>query len=387
MNGSPRIFKLKLITLTMIVLFCIMAVIYFIAYVSTRDTIEKQLSLNAQALAVSIARLVMEDVDSYKAFLETKDVNSDYYSRMQASFMTIKINSNVKYIYSERKIDENTFEYILDAEMIEHQDYSPPGSIEETDHRREIVYATERPAAFHFFKQQRWGVLISGFAPIFDHDGQMLGLIGVDIDNSDIYASLRRLQIILFALYAGIFLAILLFLIRYADTFLEPLFKDNLTGAYSKRYSENLIREEIAAAVKEHHGLALMMLDLDHFKNINDTYGHAFGDKVLSNISEIIKKSLRKCDHFIRYGGEEFIALLPQVTESQTKEIAERIRQAVCKNEIFNEEMNLPVKMTISIGIAALADSTVSVLQLIEQADKALYAAKITRNSICFFEE
>jgi diguanylate cyclase (GGDEF)-like protein len=386
MGGFTKAFKLRSIAVTMSILFCIMAAVYFIAYVSTKNTTEKQLSLNAKALAVSIACIVMEDIDGYKNFVQTKDIYSEYYRRMQSIFLTIKVNSNVKYIYSERKIDENTFEYILDAEMIEHHEYSPPGSIEGTDPRRETVYATERPAAFHLFKQSRWGVIMSGFAPIFDHDGTMLGLVGVDIDNSQIYTSLNRLQIVLLALYIGFTIIILLLLLRFADTFLEPLFKDKLTGAYSKRYSEKLIQKEITAAVKSGKKLSLMMLDLDHFKNINDTYGHGFGDKVLSVVSETIKKSLREQDYFIRYGGEEFIALLPRVAENPAKDIAERIRQSVNKNEILNEEKNIPVKMTISIGIATLADAAVSVQELIERADRALYTAKIRRNSVCTFE-
>ena len=363
-----------------------MGAVYFVAYVSTKNTTEKQLSLNAQALAVAIACIVMEDIDGYKTFLETKDIHSDYYRRMQANFMTIKVNSNVKFIYSERKIDGKNFEYILDTEMIGHRDYSPPGSIEETDLRREAVYATERPAAFHLFKQSRWGDLMSGFAPIRDHDGKMLGFIGVDIDSSQIYNSLNRLRVMLFAVYVGMTIIILLLLLRYANAFLEPLFKDKLTGAYSKRYSEKLIQEEITSAVKRRKELSLMMLDLDHFKNINDTYGHGFGDKVLSGVSEIIKKSLREQDYFIRYGGEEFIALLPRVAENQALEIAERIRQAVSKNEFFNEEKNMFVKMTISIGIANLADSAISVQEFTERADKALYAAKIKRNCVSIFE-
>jgi diguanylate cyclase (GGDEF)-like protein len=386
MGGFPQAFKLRLIALSMAVLFSIMAAVYFAVYVSTKDTIEEQLSLNAQGLAVAIAYIVMEDVDGYKTFLETKDIHSAYYRRMQSIFTKIKADSNVKYIYTERKIDARTFEYILDAEVIGHPDYSPPGSIEEADPRRDIVYSTERPAAFHLFKQSRWGVLISGFAPIRDHDEKILGIVGVDIDSSQLYNSFDRLQIILLAIYVGMTVITMLVFMKYADVFLEPLFKDKLTGAYNKRYAEKLIQEEIAAAVKGRKELSLMMLDLDHFKNINDTYGHGFGDKVLSFVSETIKKSLRENDYFIRYGGEEFIAIIPHVAENRAKEIAERIRHAVGESEIFNEEKNMFVKMTISIGIANLKDAAISVQEFIGSADRALYVAKVTRNCACTFE-
>jgi len=305
---------------------------------------------------------------------------------MQACFMLIKASSIVEFIYTERKINEKSFEYILDAEEIGHPDHSPPGSIEEADPQREAVYSTGRPAAFNLAEHSRWGSLVSAYAPIHDHSGEILGIAGIDIDSSNLYGSLGRLHKILLAIYVGMTVIILMVLIKYADVFLEPLFKDKLTGAYSKRYSEKLIQEEIAAAIKARKELSLMMLDLDHFKNINDTYGHGFGDKVLSFVSETIKKSLREKDYFIRFGGEEFIALIPHVAENRAMEIAERIRQAVGESELFNEEKNVFVKMTISIGIANLKDSAISAQEFIERADKALYAAKVTRNCVRSFD-
>jgi len=386
MGGFTQVIKLRLIALSMAILFGIMGVVYFPVYVSTKDAIEKQLRLNAQALAVAVAGIVMEDVEGYKMFLETKDAHSEYYRRMQASLMKIKANSNVKYIYTERRIDEKTFEYILDAEVIGSPGHSPPGSIEEKNSQKEVVYATGQPTAFNLDKDSRWGNLVSGFAPIRDHNGEMLGIAGVDIDSSQLYGSLGRIQILLLAIYLGMAAIILFLLIKYADVFLEPLFKDKLTGAYSKRYCEKFIQEEIAAAVKKRKALTLMMLDLDHFKNVNDTYGHGFGDKVLSFVSETIKKSLREKDSFIRYGGEEFIVLLPHVAKNRAMEIAERIRAAIEEGDVFNEEKNVFVKMTISIGIASLMDSSVSVPEFIERADKALYAAKVRRNCVRTFE-
>jgi len=240
--------------------------------------------------------------------------------------------------------------------------------------------------AFNLTEDAKWGAAVSAYAPIYNDNGEILGIVGVDIDSAELYSSINRLQVILLAIYAGMIVITFLVLMKYSNAFLDPLFKDKLTGAYTKRYSENLIQEEIAAAVKRRKELSLMMLDLDHFKNINDTYGHGFGDKVLSSVSETIKKSLREKDYFIRFGGEEFIALIPHVAENRATEIAERIRQAVGENEIFNEETNVSVKMTISIGIANLKDSAISVQEFIDRADKALYSAKVKRNCVCAFE-
>ena len=386
MDGGLKAFKLRLIALAMAILLGIMVVIYFAVYVSAKDTIEKQLRLNAQTLAVAAACIVEQDIDGYKAFSESKDTNSDYYLQMHEIFMTIKANSNIRYLYTERKIDEKSFEYILDAEIIGHHDHSLPGTIEEIDLQREFVYATEQPTVFNLANHPIWGSLVSAYAPIVDKNGEILGTAGVDIDSSELYNNLVRVQIMLLVTYFGIAVVTLLILLKSANTVFEPLFKDKLTGAYVKRYSEKLIQEEISDAVRRRKDLSLMMLDLDHFKNINDTHGHIFGDVVLSAVSNAIKKTLREKDYFIRYGGEEFIVLIPQASNKQAIEIAERIRKSVSDTEILNEEKNLIIKITISIGIAYLNDSAVSVQEFIACADRALYAAKVTRNCVRTFE-
>ena len=371
----------------MTVLAGIIAVIHGAVYIITRSVIVGEIKLNAQAVAVAIACDVMENLEDYQSFAENKDVQSQYYRRMQGIFANIKANSNVRFIYTERKIDEKTTEYILDAEPPDSPDYSPPGKREENDSDKEIVFSTGRPAVCKIVKFAKWGQLLSAHAPIFDEKNEVVGIVGVDIDISKLYHYMNHLQIVLLMVYVAIISAVLWILNTYSDTFLEPLFKDKLTGAYTKRYSESLIQEEIAVAVKSHKNLSLMMLDLDHFKNINDTYGHNFGDKVLSSTSDAIKLSLRARDYFIRYGGEEFVVLIAGVAEERALDIAERIRRSVEANEIFNEEKDLNVKMTISIGVTNLKDTAISAQELTEQADKALYIAKENRNCVSVFQD
>jgi diguanylate cyclase (GGDEF)-like protein len=225
------------------------------------------------------------------------------------------------------------------------------------------------------------------YAPFFDRDGKFIGLAGVNIEAQRLFDYLRRLQMILFVIYTVIVGVVGWVLFRYSNAILEPMYKDKLTGAYTKRYAEKLIHDEIATAIKGHKDLTLMMLDLDHFKNVNDTYGHGFGDKVLTSVSGIIKKSLREKDYFIRYGGEEFLAVVPGVGEDLAVNIADRIRHVVETREVFNEEKNVLVKTTISAGVASLKDTDVSVQVFVDQADQALYEAKKTRNSVSLYEQ
>ena len=387
MSRFHRWFELRLVLLSMTALVSVIAIIHVVVYIMARNVIEEQIKMGAQGLAAAVANHVMENIEDYKSFMETKDVNSDYYRKMQAYFASLKAESNIRFIYTERKIDEITIEFLLDAEPIGSDDYSAPGERNKNDPQREKVYSEKHTAGFKLTHYPEWGWLLGAYSPIFDHDGEMLGIAGVNVDASLLHDYLNRLQMVLFSIYAVIVGMASLILMKYIKVILEPLFKDKLTGAYTKRYSEKLIQEEIIVAVKERKDLALLMLDLDHFKRINDTYGHEFGDKVLSSTSEIIRQSLRQKDYFIRYGGEEFIVIVPSINKKNAKEIAERIRRAIEESEIFNEEQGIPIKVTISIGIANLAHSAsaLSVTDFIDQADKALYAAKKSRNCVSVF--
>jgi diguanylate cyclase (GGDEF)-like protein len=320
--------------------------------------------------------------------METKDVHSKYYQRMQAYFAGVKIDSNIKFIYTERRIDAETSEFILDGEPIGSPDYSAPGSTDPTDSYQESVYATAMPVSFKLTDNLKWGRLLGAYAPILDRNGAVLGIAGVDIDSSNLYGHLDSLQWMMLITYLLIAGLVFLVLMKYSNTILEPMLKDKLTGAYNMRFFMNFIQDEIKAAAKNQTDMALMMLDLDHFKNINDTYGHGFGDAVLTSVAKTIGGSLRKTDYFFRYGGEEFLVMIVKTKLEMVLAIAERIRAAVEQNELFNREKNIPVKMTISIGISNLGSQDASgANELLEKADQALYAAKETRNTVSLFED
>ena len=385
MDKLYKTFKRRLMLLCMAFLIFIMAAIQITVYVASNNVVMEQLESSAKGIAVSIASSLMWNIEEYKLFLETKDADSEYYRRMQAYFANIKANSKVTYIYTERKINDETIEYILDAEPIGSQRYSPPGAVEPNDPQREEVYSTGIPAGFMNTDYSEWGRLLGAYAPIFSADGEVLGLVGVDVDGSHIYSHLNRLHATLLVVYVIILGLSWISLSKYSHVILDPLLKDKLTGAYSKRYFEKLLQEEIKHSIRHKKNLALMMLDLDHFKNVNDTYGHVFGDKVLSSVSEIIKNSVRPDDYFIRYGGEEFVVMTAGTKINKVLEIAERIRVAIENNPVFNEERKLYVKITISIGVSNFDNLDLNARELIENADKALYNAKVKRNMVSLF--
>lgn len=161
--------------------------------------------------------------------------------------------------------------------------------------------------------------------------------------------------------------------------------KDDLTEVFVRRYFLQRFKEEFKRAVKHHLSLALLMLDLDHFKQHNDKYGHLVGDRLLKDIADIITSTVREIDLVGRFGGEEFALVLPDTDVSGAKLVAERIREQIQKHNfrIYDETVNI----TASLGICSYPDNTLIFDDLINYADMALYRAKNEgRNRWCVFE-
>ncbi|MEW6067751.1 MAG: diguanylate cyclase [Nitrospirota bacterium] len=149
---------------------------------------------------------------------------------------------------------------------------------------------------------------------------------------------------------------------------------DDLTGLLNRRALIEEMEKEVHRAERYNSKLAMIICDIDYFKGINDTYGHDIGDEVLKGVSHLIKESMRNIDIIGRYGGDEFILILPQTSLDGAKEIAERVRLSVEKFEMPVEEDI--VKTTLSIGVAEFNPAREDIEGLIKRADNALYMAK-----------
>lgn len=164
------------------------------------------------------------------------------------------------------------------------------------------------------------------------------------------------------------------------STILQYATLDALTNLNNRRQFETRLSQEISITKRQNNPLCAMMIDIDFFKKVNDTYGHAAGDEVLRSVAGIIKQELRESDIPSRYGGEEFAVLLPYTSIEDAKVVGERLRKAVEKASIPIEEQNISV--TISMGLAEFNREETGE-QLFERADKALYEAKTNgRNQV-----
>jgi diguanylate cyclase (GGDEF)-like protein len=131
--------------------------------------------------------------------------------------------------------------------------------------------------------------------------------------------------------------------------------------------------------------MAILMVDVDHFKKVNDQFGHLVGDHVLEAVADCLQRNIRKADIAGRYGGEEFVLLLPETKEASAIALAERLREEISTLDVCHEGISIPV--TISIGVAQKTKECASLDTLLLYSDEALYAAKSAgRNSVCSWE-
>ncbi len=162
--------------------------------------------------------------------------------------------------------------------------------------------------------------------------------------------------------------------------------RDVLTGLYNRRYFDETLLQEINRARRSKHPLSLLLFDIDHFKKFNDTYGHDAGDFVLKKVSETMLSLIRESDTACRYGGEEFIIILPETSVEIAQKRAETLRAEISRNELkFNNEF-LGV-ITISIGVAVYPQHGEQEPVLIKSADKALYQAKQSGRNLVMVSE
>ena len=149
---------------------------------------------------------------------------------------------------------------------------------------------------------------------------------------------------------------------------------DGLTGVGNRRYFDQRAATELSRSRRHHQPLACVMLDLDHFKTLNDTHGHPFGDEVLRRMGQLLTETCRTEDVVCRYGGEEFVVLTPGLDRKAASGLAERLRRAIAAIEL--QAGGTSVKLTCSFGVAEVDVSTQSSADLVRRADKALYEAK-----------
>ncbi|HEV3232394.1 MAG TPA: sensor domain-containing diguanylate cyclase [Candidatus Dormibacteraeota bacterium] len=209
--------------------------------------------------------------------------------------------------------------------------------------------------------QQRWTVMVSEDSALFTKDIH-------DLSNSQFFST------VILALIIG---GMVIFAGRMFESTERESLSDPLTGLANRRFFQEILLRELRRAQRANQPVALLIADIDHFKGVNDTYGHGVGDEVLEQVAGIMLSSVRATDFVIRYGGEEFIVLLPETRLADATAVAEKLRRTI--GDTILESTSRPgitLKCTVSVGVAAYPSDGATGEQMILKADKALYFAK-----------
>lgn len=201
--------------------------------------------------------------------------------------------------------------------------------------------------------------------------GETLGILHISAGSSDMFTAARLAMV----QQAGEYAALRLANLRLREKLHDQSIRDPLTGLYNRRFLEATLEQELHRSSRHHTGLGVIMADIDKFKNFNDTFGHTAGDIVLKEVAAMLRRSVRTEDIVCRYGGEEFLMVLPDTSLESVRERTELMREAIAKLELQHAGHSLG-KITASFGISFSQDGVLTPEILLRYADEALYESK-----------
>ncbi|MDD4159519.1 MAG: GGDEF domain-containing protein [Synergistaceae bacterium] len=358
----------------------ILSVPAYLFYARIEKMTIAQTNKQAGSLAVALSNFIQNNSDKYENFCSVSDYSDgtfdrDYYDTMTALLQDIKNGTGAKFIYTEKFVPGTGIVHVLGSEDPSSSNYSPPGSIDEISPMKKSAFKKDSGAVSGLSEHKKRGKLISAFAPIKKKDtDQIMGIVGVEFSQdyvNNIIAEIRT--IILTTLLISIIIAgtaiNLLLAIRY-----KSINTDYMTNLYNKCYFERCIKCSVRDTLKSGRPFSLMIIDIDNFKTINDRSGHLVGDEVLKKIARSIKENTRDEDLCFRYGGDEFVVILPETTKEQAAAVGERMQSKILSNNLSGEDTTY-INISMSIGIAQW-EPNMSTDDITARADKAMYASK-----------
>jgi diguanylate cyclase (GGDEF)-like protein len=281
-----------------------------------------------------------------------------------------------------RYVDKTQIQFLVSEGGIHPFSYPAAGDI--TQMAVQDIYGEK--ANGHSGVQVYGAEYVAGWAILRDGETQ-IGMVLVFIDSSETQALFDRTQLIVLIAMGVIIVLSGLVAYRFASSFEKTAVTDGLMQLYNQRYFKQRLDQEVSRAARHKHPLSLVMLDIDHFKKVNDTHGHATGDIVLRLLGRWAKDQIRKTDVAARYGGEEVAIILTDTGLAGAQLFAERLREFVASQTVRDPEEAAVFQITVSIGCAQW-ERGMSYLDLIRAADTALYHSKNGgRNRVSVYHE
>ncbi|MFB3895407.1 MAG: GGDEF domain-containing protein [bacterium] len=386
-TGENRPYGMSTIKLLMVSLIILIICTFTVAflYKAARKTILDEVRHQLVSIA-STAALQIDPVKHTK--LKTRaDENTPEYRDLKEALHRIRIaNPDIRFIYTMASTDRpNTWQFIVDAEQ-DPAEVSHIGDEYDISKLPEMQKAFSGAIADKELSQDKWGTFLSGYAPIYNAELQPVAILGVDMTQENVRQRLFVLQGYSIAIWLIFFILVIATSILYyqrthlltvqRDVAYQLSLTDQLTQLANRRRFDIMLEFEYQVASRYQRPIALIMGDIDNFKNYNDTYGHLAGDELLRKLSHLIQASVRKVDLVARFGGEEFVIVMPNTDAAGAETVAEKIRKVIETEEFYPVSGKLITPVTISFGIAAYPTHAGSKEELLNHADDALYAAK-----------
>jgi len=371
--------RIKLTALVVLVVAVSSATFGQLMYNGLADLIDKIVGLRAETVAAAIA----EDVGGgWFKYISIQDGGDEEYSRLEGRVLRLVQKGYVNRVEFVRPLDRSRAERVLSVPADDSPDYYAPGSTERVEPGD--LYAMR--AADHHGLEMKAGKFMAGWAPILEGDEQV-GLVAVYIDGRETNHFIATANLaILIAMVVFVLLSGLV-AFKFATTFEKTAVTDGLMGIYNHKFFKQRLEQEVEKSRRYGQQTTLVLLDIDFFKRVNDTYGHATGDLVLKSLAKWVTDSSRTTDVVARYGGEEIAIILPHTGVAGAQEFAERLRLKVSHQVVRDPQEDAEFRVTVSVGVGQW-EKGMDMLDLIKHTDAALYHSKHTgRNRVSLYQE
>jgi len=384
--------KIYLFSIIVILISTIYSIVFAINSITSiqKDNLLTQVKLVANSI----------DIDLLKQ-LEGKEVDIDKiaYIKINKQLKKIRLsNKACKYLYIIGKRDNEVYFFFSDSQSKESENYAKPGLIykEISQEYKDAIQLDSSVIVGSI--TDRWGTVVTALAPIKNlSTGRTIATLGMDNSTNEwndriIVKSILLSSVIIFVVILIVVLSLYNIKNKQLEKIKDDLYNtnqelekistlDKLTNIYNRRKIDEVLDKEIKLSRNTENLLGVIMIDIDHFKNINDMYGHAVGDKVLVKIANILKEHIRTSDFIARWGGEEFIVVCINTDIQDMKILSDKIRVV-----IENYDFEITSKITVSCGISLLSKKETAD-DIFKKADSALYRAKNTgRNCVVIYE-
>jgi len=334
--------------------------------------------------AVSAAEGMASNIDgAWFASTDLSDSEGPRYQELSALLNKVINQSYIHRVEVVRFAGKASVEHVFSIPEDRSPDYYVRGT------REDLMPGTPyliNPYGHSGYGLSQPGAYTAGWASIFN-GGQRVGVLIVIVDASEVQRALNNINIALVVVLLTLILLSGILAYKSGASFEKTAVTDGLMGIYNHKYFKQRLEQEVARARRYGQLTSLVLADLDHFKRVNDTYGHATGDIVLKNLAKWVTDTARNTDVVCRYGGEEIAIILPHTGVAGAQEFAERLRMKVAQQIVRDPEEDAEFRVTVSVGVAQW-EHPINMIDLIKRADAALYHSKDTgRNRVTIYQE